>query len=161
MHGHDQTALAQNRHGLAHYASALRDGLAARKANESWLLNPRITMSAVARRQLAAGQVDSRVVLTIANLASERPVHIITFGDPAPGASPGIPLRCAELAVTDSRAGADLVVQARLMSVYGHSLKNLYVGARIQAVRLAGGRDVVQVGFTAPSPLGWVSTSAP
>ena len=147
--------------GAAAYASALRAGLAARKANESWLLNPRITMSVAARRQLATGQVDSRLVLTIANLASDLPVHIITFGDGAPGASPGIPLRCADLAVTGSRAGADPVGQARLMSVYVHSLENFYVGARIQAVRLAGGRDVVQVGFTAPSPLGWVSTSAP
>ena len=147
--------------GAAAYASALRGGLAARKANESWLLNPRITMSVAARRQLATGQVDSRLVLTIANLASGWPVHIITFGDRAPGASTGIPLRCAELAVTGSRAGADPVGQARRMSVYVHSLENLYVGARIQAVRLAGGRDVVQVGFTAPSPLGWVNTSAP
>jgi hypothetical protein len=147
--------------GAAAYASALRDGLAARKANESWLLNPRITMSATARRQLATGQVDSRLVLTIANLASGWPVHIITFGDRAPGASTGIPLRCAELAVTGSRAGADLAVQARLMSVYAHRLEDFYVGARIQVVRLAGGRDVVRVGFTAPSPLGWVNTSAP
>jgi hypothetical protein len=147
--------------GAAAYASALRAGLAARKTNESWLLNPRITMSVAARRQLATGQVDSRLVLTIANLASRWPVHIITFGDRAPGASTGIPLRCAELAVTGSRAGADLAVQARLMSVYAHRLEDSYVGARIQAVRLAGGRDVVQVGFTAPSPLGWVNTSAP
>jgi hypothetical protein len=147
--------------GAAAYASALRAGLAARKANESWLLNPRITMSVAARRQLATGQVDSRLVLTIANLASDLPVRIITFGDRAPGASPGIPLRCADVAVTGSGAGADPVGQARLMSVYVHSLENFYVGARIQAVRLAGGRDVVQVGFTAPSPLGWVSTSAP
>ena len=147
--------------GAAAYASALRDGLAARKANESWLLNPRITMSAAARRQLAAGQVDSRVVLTIANLGSDKPVYIITFGHRAPGASPGIPLRCADVVVTGSRAGADVVGQARRMSVYVHSLENFYLGARIQAVRLTGGRDVVQVGFTAPSPLGWVSTSAP
>ena len=118
-------------------------------------------MSVAARRQLATGQVDSRLVLTIANLASDLPVHIITFGDRAPGASPGIPLRCADVAVTGSRAGADPVGQARLMSVYVHSLESFYVGARIQAVRLAGGRDVVQIGFTAPSPLGWVSTSAP
>jgi len=147
--------------GAAAYASALRAGLAAREANESWLLNPRITMSVAARRQLATGQVDSRLVLTIANLASGWPVHIITFGDRAPGASTGIPLRCAELAVTGSRAGADLAVQARLMSAYAHRLEDFYVSARIQAVRLAGGRDVVQVGFTAPSPLGWVNTSAP
>jgi hypothetical protein len=146
--------------GAAAYASALRAGLAARKANESWLLNPRITMSAVAREQLAAGQVDSRLVLTIANLASEWPVRIITFGDQAPGASAGIPLRCADVAVAGSKAGADLVGQARLMSSYVHSLEDFYGGARIQAVQLAGGRHVVQIGFTAPSPLGWVSTSA-
>ena len=146
--------------GAAAYASALRAGLAARKANESWLLNPRITMSAVARQQLAAGQVDSRLVLTIANLASEWPVRIITFGDQAPGASAGIPLRCADVAVTGSKAGADLVGQARLMSSYVHALEDFYGGARIQAVQLAGGRHVVQIGFTAPSPLGWVSTSA-
>jgi len=146
--------------GAAAYASALRAGLAARKANESWLLNPRITMSPTARRQLAAGQVDSRLVLTIANLASEWPVYIITFGDQAPGASPGIPLRCAEVTVTDSRAGADLAGQARLMSGYVHGLEEFYVGARIQAVRFADGRNAVQIGFTAPSPLGWVSPSA-
>ena len=147
--------------GAEAYASALRAGLAARKANESWLLNPRITMSMAARRQLATGQVDSRLVLTIANLASGWPVHIITFGDRAPGASMGIPLRCADLTVTGSRAGEDPVVQARQMSVYVHRLDDFYVGARIQAVQFAGARDVVQVGFTAPSPIGWVNTSAP
>jgi hypothetical protein len=94
------------------------------------------------------------------NLASEWPVRIITFGDQAPGASAGIPLRCAEVAVTGSKAGADLVGQARLMSSYVHALQDFYGGARIQAVQLAGGQHVVQIGFTAPSPLGWVSTSA-
>ena len=146
--------------GAAAYVSALHAGLAARKANESWLLNPRITMSAIARQQLAAGEVDSRLVLTIANLASEWPVNIVTFGDRAPGASWGIPLRCADVTVTGSRASADLVGQARLMSVYVHGLKDFYADARIQKVQLTGGRDVVQIGFTAPSPLGWVNTSA-
>jgi len=146
--------------GAAAYASALRAGLEARKANESWLQNPRITMSAAARQQLATGQVDSRLVLTIANLASVWPVRILTFGDEAPGASAGIPLRCAEVTLTSGRAGADLAGQARLMSGYVHGLEDFYVDARIQAVRLAEGREAVQIGFTAPSPLGWVSTSA-
>jgi hypothetical protein len=147
--------------GAAAYASVLRRGLAARKANESGLLNPRITMSPVAHRQLAVGQVDARLVMTIANMAAVWPIYIITFGDPAPGASPGIPLRCAELAVTGSRAGAHLADQARLMSVFVHGLDEFYVGARIHAVRLAGGRAAVQIGFTAPSPLGWLSTATP
>jgi hypothetical protein len=147
--------------GATAYASALRRGLAARKANEPGLLNPRITVSAAARRQLVAGQVDARLVLTIANLATVWPINIITFGGHAPGASPGVPLRYAELAVTGSRAGVHLADQARLMSVFLHRLDRFYVDARIRAVRLAGGRDVVQVGFTAPSPLGWLSTPAP
>jgi hypothetical protein len=147
--------------GAAAYASALRAGLRARKANESWLLNPRITMSAAARHQLASGQVDARLVLTIANLASAWPVHIITFGDQAPGASPGIPLRCAEVTVTGDRPDVNLASQADLMAVYVHRLQEFYGGPRIQAVQLAGGRDVVQIGFTAPSPLGWVSTPPP
>jgi len=146
--------------GAAAYASALRAGLAARKANESWLLNPRITMSAAARQQLATGQVDSRLVLTIANLAFVWPVRILTFGDQAPGASAGIPLRCAEVMVTGGRAAADLAGQARLMSGYVHGLEDFYAGARIQVVRLTGGREAVQIGFTAPSPLGWVSTAS-
>ena len=145
--------------GAATYASALRAGLAARKANESWLLNPRITMVPAARQQLATGQVDSRLVLAIANLASKWLVHILTFGDQAPGASAGIPLRCAEVTVTGGRADADLAGQARLMSGYVHALGDFYADARIQVVRLAGGREAVQIGFTAPSPLGWVSTS--
>jgi hypothetical protein len=41
-----------------------------------------------------------------------------------------------------------------------HALEQFYTEARIQKVQLTGGRDVVQIGFTAPSPLGWVSTSA-
>ena len=145
--------------GAAAYATALRAGLAARKANESWLQSPRIRMSAAARQQLAAGQVDSRLVLTIANLAYVWPVRILTFGDQAPGASAGIPLRCAEVTVTGGRAGVGLASQARVMSGYVHALEDFYVDARIQAVRLAGGREAVQIGFTAPSPLGWVITS--
>jgi hypothetical protein len=145
--------------GAAAYASALHAGLAARKANESWLLNPRITMSAAARQQLATGQVDSRLVLTIANLASRWLVHIITFGDQAPGASAGIPLRCAEVTVTGGPAPADLAGQARVMSGYVHRLDDFFADARIQAAQV-GERHVVQIGFTAPSPIGWVSTSA-
>jgi len=147
--------------GAAAYASALRVGLRARKANESWLLNPRITMSAAARQQLTSGQVDARLVLTIANLASVWPVHIITFGEQAPGASPGIPLRCAEVTVTGDRPDVDLTSQADLMAVYVHRLQEFYGGPRIQAVQLAGGRNVVQIGFTAPGPLSWVSTPSP
>ena len=145
-------------YGAAAYASALREGLVARKQAEIGLLqNQRITVSATARQQIAEGQVDSRLILTIAMLASQWPVSITAFGDPMPGASPGIPLRYAYLAETGG-AGASPPDQARLMSGFVHELGGPYLGAHFQVVRRAGAQ-VLQIGFKAPSPLGWVGGS--
>jgi len=136
--------------GAAAYAAALRQDIAERKTSEVTLLeNPRVTAPPAVRRQLQGGQVDPRLLLTLAQLASQSPLSIVAFGDRAPGASPGIPLRSADLAVTDDAAG-----QARQMSAFAHQLQGYFAGARIRAVRLANGQDVVQVEFAAPSPLG-------
>jgi len=139
--------------GAAAYSAALRQDIADRKANESSLLeNPRVTASSAARRQLHDGQVDARLLLSLAQLASQWPLSIVAFGDRAPGASPGIPLRSADLAVTGDAAG-----RARQMSAFVHGLQGYFASARIRAVRLASGHDVVRVEFAAPSPLGVLS----
>lgn len=144
-------------HGAAEYASALSKGLAARKQAEIGLLqNQRITVSATARRQIAEGQVDSRLILTIAMLASQWPISIASFGDSVPGASPGIPLRYAYLAETGGVA-ASPSDRARLMSGFVHELGGLYVDAHFQVVERAG-VQVLRIGFMAPSPLSWVSS---
>jgi len=136
--------------GAAAYAAALRRDIADRKANESTLLeNPRVTAPPAARRLLQQGQVDPRLLLTLAQLASQWPLSIVAFGDRAPGASPGVPLRSADLAVT-----GDAVGQVQQMSAYVHQLQDYFAVARIRALRLANGQDVVQVEFAAPSPLG-------
>jgi len=77
----------------------------------------------------------------------------VAFGDRAPGASPGIPLRSADLAVTGDAAG-----QAQQMSTFAHGLKVFFTSARIRAVRLANGQDVVRIEFAAPSPLGLLNS---
>ena len=144
--------------GGAAYRSALRADLAARKKAGVQLLHiGGISASATARRQLTAGQVDSRLLLTLAELASQWPVSIVTFGDLAPGASPGIPLRGAYLAEASGGARADPATQARRMSVFVHGLGSYFPGARIQAVHLDG-HSVVRIGFTAPSVLGLSNT---
>jgi hypothetical protein len=148
-------------HGAAAYSSALRNDIANRKVAGTGLLqNQRITLTALARWQLADGQVDSRVMLTIANLASQWPVSIVAFGDLGPGASQGIPLRCADLAETGGRTGSSPAAQVRLMSVFLHGLGAFYLEARIQMVRLAGGRSVLRIEFAAPSPLGLLGPPA-
>src|SRR6185437_14478201 len=139
--------------GAAAYAAALRQDIAERKTNEASLLeNPRVTAPLAVRQQLQGGQVDSRLLLTLAQLASQWPLSIVAFGDRSPGASPGVPLRSADLAVT-----GDAAARAQQMAIFAHQLRDFYASARIRAVRQANGRDVVQVEFAAPSPLGVLS----
>ncbi len=141
--------------GAAAYAAALRNEITDRKtAGSSLLLLGPITASAVARQELQGGQVDSRLLLTFAELAVQWPVSIVAFGDRAPGASAGIPFRSADLVVTGAKAGLDPAGQARQMSDFVHQLGDFFPSARIETVQLASGRRVVQIEFPAPSQFG-------
>jgi hypothetical protein len=141
--------------GAAAYVAALREDITARQQSGTELLhNQRITVSATPRRELADGQVDSRLQLTLAELASQRPISVVSFGDLAPGASPGIPLRSVDLAVTGRQAGANGAALVQLTSAFLHGLGGFYLSARIQMVQVAGDRNVLQIAFPAPSPLG-------
>ena len=92
-------------HGAAAYESALRADLRARKEFGTALLGiSRITVSATARRQLSAGQVDARLLFTIQGLAAQSPVYIMAFSDSGPGASAGIPLRVRRTGAAGSGA---------------------------------------------------------
>ena len=80
----------------------------ARIASGTQLLdNRRIIVSATARGQLAHGQADSRLLVVIAGLAARWPVSVAAFGDLAPGASPGVPLRSADLALAGATASGN------------------------------------------------------
>jgi hypothetical protein len=137
--------------GAAAYSSALNKDIRERKASATSLVdNPRITVSAAARRQLAAGQVDSRLLVVIASLAARRPISILAFGDLGPGASPGIPLRGAYLAGTGGTAAS----QMQWISAFLQAQSNPYAAAHIHPERLAGSRNVLLIEFAAPSPLG-------
>jgi hypothetical protein len=150
------------RRGAAAYAAALRKEIADRKTSgASMLLLDSVTASPATRRQLQGGQVDSRLLLTLAELASQWQVTIVAFGDRAPGASPGVPLRSADLIVTGGKTGPASARQVRLMSVFVHQLGEFYAGARIRTVHLANGQDVVRIEFTAPGRFGLLGTPAP
>jgi hypothetical protein len=135
--------------------------LAALKADEQsrvsvgrqLLRNSRVSVTAVARLQLASGQVDSRLLITIATLSHQGPVGVVAFGDSGPGASPGAPLR-----------EADLVAPAQAKSGYLNSMMSLlraqqqpYLANSVTLVRLADGQQAVRIEFASPSPLGLLS----
>ncbi len=133
--------------------------LARRAAGAQLLQNQQISVSAVARRQLGYGQVDSRLLAIIASLAARRMVSVVSFGDLAPGASPGIPFRSADLAAPSGAAGPDQAGQVEWMAAVLRAARAPYLAANIQTVRLAGGRIALRIEFAAPSPLGLLAAS--
>lgn len=145
--------------GVAAYRAALRADQAAGKTNGSALLNvPRITVSAIAHRQLAGGQVDSRLLLAVASLAANEPIDIVQFGNIGPGAGPEIPLRFADLASNDQAAHMTSAAYLRSLRASLNELNAQFRPARIVQVVRPGGRAVLRVEFTAPSPLGLFGT---
>lgn len=150
-------------HGAAAYQTSLHADLADRKRSGTALLDDsRITVSATARSQLAAGQVDSRLLAALAALAGHLPVGIVQFGSLGPGASPGVPLRFADLAESVPAAHMNT---AAYMSAAWTVLSR--ADPRIRPARAVSGtlqhqavsgtlqrQAVLRVEFTAPSPLG-------
>ncbi|HLX48030.1 MAG TPA: hypothetical protein VKS82_06840 [Streptosporangiaceae bacterium] len=143
--------------GPAAYLSQFRADAAARQAFGAELrLNPAVQASPLARQQLSGGQVDARLIATIAAMAALHPVRLVSFGDASPGASPGIPLRSAVLYGTD---GTDATLDSlRAMLLAQHPL---YRPASVQIVRLPAGGSALRIVFAAPSPLGLLDATQP
>ncbi len=141
--------------GPATFRTALAADVVARKSAGAQLLTrSSVTASAGARRALLAGDVDARLLTVLAFVASQQPVAIVSFGGAAPGASPGVPLRVADLAAADPAAGQDGAAYERSLLTLLHSEVDLYAPTTIAMVRLASGQRAVQITFAAPSPLG-------
>jgi hypothetical protein len=140
--------------GAAAYLAALRADELSRRSDGSQLLhNSRVSAAPAARRQLAAGQVDSRLLITIATLAGQGRVSILAFGDSGHGASPGVPLRLAELATPPGAKSGYLQSVVASLRVQ----QQPYLANSVTLVRLANGQKVVRIEFAAPSPLGLLS----
>ena len=151
-------------HGAAAYRAMLRADLANRKASGAQLLHTgRITAAPIARRQLATGDVDGRLLLAIAEMAAGHPMFIVDFGIPAPGAGPDIPLRqvdIAEDAHARHSAGHVSAGYVRSMVSFLGTQHGAFRPARLQTVHLARGLTVLRIEFTAPSPLGLLGPHA-
>jgi hypothetical protein len=136
--------------GAAAYQTSLAADWRARiTAGRQLARNRHIYVSAAAKAALEAGKVDSRLLVTLAALASGQPVRILAFDDPSPGASVAVPFRGAE--ITLPSGGPD----ARLRSVLG-----FLDAQRPPFLPLHAGIDsksVLYVEYAAPSPLGLLS----
>jgi hypothetical protein len=144
-------------HGAAAYRARLGADLLSRKTSGAELLHSnRIAMTPIARQELSAGRVDSRLMIAIAYMASVRPMYIINFGSAAPGADPDLPLRFADLA-EGGRAHRPFARSAgyvRSMVSFMHAQRIPFRPAHVATVYLAGGTKALRIEFPAPSPLG-------
>ena len=145
-------------HGAATYRSMLAADLAARKSTAAELLSSnRINVSPTAREQLSAGQVDSRLEITVAAMATKHPIYIVAFNGFAPGADANMPLRFADVVqaspgyLSGSRSVTPGFVRSMAALLRGHVP---FRPLRVETVRLAGGHHVLRIEFAAPSPIG-------
>ena len=139
--------------GAAAYWTALAADVRARASAGAQLLRNRsIHVSAAARTALANGEVDPRLLVTLAALAHLRPLDITGFGGPSPGASAGVPLRSAEIAGA-APPGSRHPVPLHSLMVVMQAQRAPYVPSSLEIVRIPGGA-VLRIGYPVPSPLG-------
>jgi hypothetical protein len=127
--------------GTAAYESALRADQAARTSAGSQLLrNNRIHFTAQDAARLRAGQVDARVLATLAALSSQYPFTVTAFGD----ASPGVTALYREATIT--AADKDLTAALALLKAQ--------VPPFLPAQAAITQSAALTIGYAAPSPLG-------
>jgi hypothetical protein len=135
------------------YLSALRADLQTRQnLGRELLRNSRVSAAPAARADLAAGQVDTRLLATIATLAGQGRVSVVAFSDSGPGANPSAPLRAAELGSPPGASGGYLPAVLALL----RAQQAPYLATSLSLARVDGG-EVVRIEFAAPSPLGLMS----
>jgi hypothetical protein len=141
-------------HGSRAYQQALQADLQNRKSNGASLAaSDQIATSATGRSQLAAGQVDSRLMFALLALAGTSTVDVVDFGNISTGASASLPLRYADLAEHVPAAHKTDAVYTRSMLAVLKSLPNdkpLWT----RTLSLPDGQVVLRVVYSAPSPLG-------
>jgi len=133
--------------GAGAYRGALAADLRARRAAGAQLLaNPRIVLPPAARSELAGGEVDARLLIILAAMAVNGPVHVLAFGDLGPGASMGTPLRSAQILATGASGPA--------MLAFIRAQRPPYLPAQSGLTPAPGGGTELTIAFTAPGPLG-------
>jgi hypothetical protein len=148
--------------GAAVYQSALKADLSQRQVTGATLLAGQwVRASATARKALVAGQPDARLIVLLSALAAVHPIDILDFGPVAPGASVGVPLRTADLAVGDLASGLARSDYLRYLRNVLNAEPPPYRPDVARIAHDAEGKLIFQIRFAAPSPIGLLGGQRP
>lgn len=143
--------------GAGAYLSAVHADLLARQRDGEQLLhNANVHVPAAGQAQLAAGRVDARLLITLAALAHTLPVDIRQFGDVGPGATAGTPMR--SMTISAAPLPHDAGYLAEVLAFLRAQRAPFLATATVTGTGTAA---VLQIVFTAPSPLGLLSAQTP
>ncbi len=142
--------------GAPAFLAAMRSDLAARRRVGGTMLgNRNLQVSALPRAQLANGQVDTRLLATLATIADLESLRVLAFGNSGPGASSGVPLRSAVIEST-GRGGPGW---ARSVQSFLDAQQAPFRPSTTGLVELAGHPPALLIEYTCPSPLGLLPAS--
>jgi hypothetical protein len=140
--------------GAAAYRAQFGADLRARRAAGATLLhNHSIHVAGAARAALANGEVDARLLVTLAALSHLHPVEIVKFGGSGPGASAGVPLRSADITGAMPPGGGRPASLASLRAFF-RAQWTPYLPPSLETVRITPRRTVLSVEYRVPCPLG-------
>ena len=138
--------------GAAAFEARERADLAARKSAGAQLLRNGFHVPAQGASQIRAAQVDSRVLVTLAALLSQRPVRVSSFGATGPGAR--VLYRQVTIVNASGQTGTSALA-ADLSQV--RTQRNSYRPAHAEIFRLANGQSALRIEFGAPDQPGLLS----
>lgn len=126
------------------------------------LLNvPRVHSSSNAMHELAAGEVDNRIVFTLARLARRHTIDVAAFSGRGPFTGIDVPERTVDIDQVDGSAAIGDNPAMRDALAVVHAQTGVY---RTASARLIGSGDaggVLRITFTAPVPQGVLHAGLP
>jgi hypothetical protein len=138
--------------GAAAFTAADQKDLKARKNAGAQLLRNGFHIGAQGASQIQSGQVDSRLLVTLAALLSQRTVDVSSFGDTGPGA----PVLYRQATIVDAPGQTGIAALTADLS-QAQAQSKPYRPANAEIVHLANGQSALRIEFGAPDQPGLLS----
>jgi hypothetical protein len=138
--------------GAAAFEAKERTDLIARKSAGAQLLRNGFHVGDQGAGQIQSGQVDSRLLVTLAALLSQRTVDVSSFGDTGPGA----PVLYRQVTIVDAPGQTGIAALTADLS-QAQAQSKPYLPANAELVHLANGQSALRIEFGAPDQPGLLS----